>query len=166
MTATTAPEKRTAMAAPGAQQYLTFTLHGEEYAIDILKVQEIRCFSKLTAIPNAPHYVKGVLNLRGMVVPIVDLRAKFSMPPKEYDPFTVIIVVNVGSRTAGLLVDTVSDVMEIPASDISETPAMAGGVEASFIAGMGRVKDRLILLLEIDSLLDPNQMAEFNRPVA
>lgn len=134
-------------------QFLTFTLHQEEYGIEILKVQEIKGFSRLTPIPNAPHYVKGVLNLRGTVVPIIDLRCRFSMQEKEQDQFTVIIVVNVGNKVVGLLVDTVSDVLQIPVEDICETPELTGSVETSYVNGMGKVKDRLVMLLDIAKLI-------------
>src|ERR1043165_2421464 len=108
-----------------AEQFLTFTLQNEEYGIEILKVQEIKGFSKITPIPNAPAFVRGVMNLRGTVVPIIDLRARFSMDAKDYDQFTVIIVVNVGTRVVGLLVDTVSDVLNIPTDAIADPPELA-----------------------------------------
>src|SRR5262249_43921894 len=115
----------------GSNQFLTFTLDSEEYGIEILKVQEIKGFSKITPIPNAPPFVKGVMNLRGAVVPIVDLRSRFSMAAREYDQFTVIIVVNLGAKVVGLVVDTVSDVMTIPNANVAETPELAGGIDAS-----------------------------------
>jgi purine-binding chemotaxis protein CheW len=139
-------------------QFLTFTLHQEEYGIEILKVQEIKGFSRLTPIPNAPHYVKGVLNLRGTVVPIIDLRCRFSMQEKEQDQFTVIIVVNVGTKVVGLLVDTVSDVLQIPVEDICDTPELTGSVETSYVNGMGKVKDRLVMLLDIAKLIGVEEL--------
>lgn len=139
--------------ANDSNQYLTFTLQDEEYGIEILKVQEIKGYSKITQIPNAPHYVKGVLNLRGTVVPVVDLRTRFSMVEKECDQFTVIIVVNVGTKVVGLVVDTVSDVLNIPPEDIADAPDMTGDVDSSCITGMGKVNERLILLLDIGRLV-------------
>ena len=134
-------------------QFLTFTLKNEEYGIEILKVQEIKGFSKITPIPNAPVFVRGVMNLRGTVVPIIDLRARFSMNEKDYDQFTVIIVVNVGSRVVGLVVDTVSDVLNIPTEQIAEPPELAGNGDGSCITGMGKLGERIIMLLDIGRLV-------------
>lgn len=135
------------------QQFLTFILHNEEYAIDILKVQEIKGMSKITPIPNSPAYVKGVMNLRGTVVPVMDLRRRFSMESVEADHFTVIIVVNVGKKVAGLVVDTVSDVLNFSMSDVEATPELAGGLDTSFITGLAKVEERLVTLLNIEKLL-------------
>lgn len=134
-------------------QFLTFTLQNEEYGIEILKVQEIKGFSKITPIPNAPHFVRGVMNLRGTVVPIVDLRARFSMNQKDYDQFTVIIVVNVGSRVVGLVVDTVSDVLNIPNDAIADPPELATAGDTSCITGMGKLGDRIVMLLDTGRLV-------------
>ncbi|MFO0789096.1 MAG: chemotaxis protein CheW [Pirellulales bacterium] len=134
-------------------QFLTFTLQNEEYGIEILKVQEIKGFSKITPIPNAPHFVRGVMNLRGTVVPIVDLRARFSMNQKDYDQFTVIIVVNVGSRVVGLVVDTVSDVLNIPTDAIADPPELATAGDTSCITGMGKLGDRIVMLLDTGRLV-------------
>jgi len=135
------------------RQFLTFTLHEEEYAIDILKVQEIKGMSKITPIPNAPAHVKGVMNLRGTVVPVIDLRRRFSMASVEADNLTVIIVVNVGKQVAGLVVDTVSDVLNFSMQDVEPTPELAGGLDTSFITGLAKVEERLVTLLNIDKLL-------------
>lgn len=135
------------------RQFLTFTLHEEEYAIDILKVQEIKGMSKITPIPNAPAHVKGVMNLRGTVVPVIDLRRRFSMASVEADNLTVIIVVNVGKQVAGLVVDTVSDVLNFSMQDVEPTPELAGGMDTSFITGLAKVEERLVTLLNIDKLL-------------
>jgi purine-binding chemotaxis protein CheW len=144
----------------GSNQFLTFTLDSEEYGIEILKVQEIKGFSKITPIPNAPTFVKGVMNLRGAVVPIVDLRSRFCMAARDYDQFTVIIVVNLGEKVVGLVVDTVSDVMTIPQANVAETPELAGGVDASCITGMGKVDEKLVMLLDIARLVGSDQLAE------
>lgn len=135
------------------RQFLTFTLHEEEYAIDILKVQEIKGMSKITPIPNAPAHVKGVMNLRGTVVPVIDLRRRFSLATVEADNLTVIIVVNVGKQVAGLVVDTVSDVLNFSMQDVEPTPELAGGLDTSFITGLAKVEERLVTLLNIDRLL-------------
>jgi len=140
-------------------QFLTFTLKNEEYGIEILKVQEIKGFSKITPIPNAPVFVRGVMNLRGTVVPIIDLRARFSMNEKDYDQFTVIIVVNVGSRVVGLVVDTVSDVLNIPTDQIADPPELAGNGDGSCITGMGKLGERIIMLLDIGRLVGAENLA-------
>lgn len=141
-----------------SSQYLTFTLQNEEYALDILKVQEIKGFSKITPIPNTPHYIRGVMNLRGTVVPIVDLRARFAMTETEYDKFAVIIVVNVGRKIVGLVVDTVSDVLDIKSSDVDETPELGAGVDTSFITGMAKVDEKLVMLLDIDRVVGGHEL--------
>jgi purine-binding chemotaxis protein CheW len=134
-------------------QFLTFTLGAEEYGIEILKVQEIKGYSAFTPIPNAPAYIKGVMNLRGTVVPVVDLRTKFSMSEAEYNQFTVVIVVTVGARVFGLVVDAVSDVLNIPHESIEATPHLGAEVDTSFMTGMAKSNDKLIALLVIDKLI-------------
>jgi purine-binding chemotaxis protein CheW len=128
--------------AADSGQFLTFTLQNEEYGIEILKVQEIKGFSKITPIPNAPPFVRGVMNLRGTVVPIIDLRARFLMAEKDYDQFTCIVVVNVGERVVGLVVDTVSDVLNIPTDSIADPPELTSGGDTSCITGMGKLGQR------------------------
>lgn len=145
-------------AATDNRQFLTFTLQNEEYGIEILKVQEIKGFSKVTPIPNAPAFVRGVMNLRGTVVPIIDLRARFSMTEKDYDQFTVIIVVNVGTRVVGLVVDTVSDVLNIPAEAIADPPELATSSETSCITGMGKLGDRIVMLLDTGRLVGTDEL--------
>jgi purine-binding chemotaxis protein CheW len=139
--------------ATDGSQYLTFTLGEEEYGVEILKVQEIKGYSAITPIPNTPAYVKGVVNLRGTIIPIVDLRAKLGMPTAAYNQFTVIIVVRVGAKTVGVVVDTVSDVMNIPAKDIQATPDFGAQVDARFVSGLAKTGDRLVVLLDIDKVL-------------
>jgi purine-binding chemotaxis protein CheW len=134
-------------------QFLTFTLQNEEYGIEILKVQEIKGFSKITPIPNAPSFVRGVMNLRGTVVPIIDLRARFSMTEKDYDQFTCIIVVNIGTRVVGLVVDTVSDVLNIPNDAIADPPELASVGDSSCITGMGKLGERIVMLLDTGRLV-------------
>lgn len=137
----------------GVQQFLTFTLGGEEYGVQILRVQEIKGFSAVTPIPNAPDYVKGVMNLRGTVVPVFDLRLKFGMERKEYDRFTVIVVVNVGERVVGLIVDSVSDVLDVAHDAIETPPDLGASVDTSILQGIARNNDRLITLLDIDRVV-------------
>jgi purine-binding chemotaxis protein CheW len=134
-------------------QFLTFLLADEEYGIDILRVQEIKGHSAITPIPNAPVHIRGVMNLRGSVVPIVDLRSRFGMPVAEITRFTVFVIVNLGRRAVGLLVDAVSDVLDVPGENMQPTPEL-GAVDTSFMCGMARNGDRLILLLDIDRLME------------
>jgi len=134
-------------------QHLTFTLGGEEYGVDILRVQEIKGFSSVTSIPNAPPWVKGVMNLRGTVVPVFDMRSKFGMEVRAYDRFTVIVVVNVGTRVVGLIVDAVSDVLDIERDAIEPVPDLGAAIDTSVIHGIARQGDRLITLLDIDRVV-------------
>lgn len=142
----------TGFAADGSQ-FLTFRLADEEYGLEILRVQEIKGYSRVTPLPNTPPEVKGVMNLRGTVVPIIDLRARFGLEGAEYNQFTVIIVVTVGSKVVGLVVDAVSDVLNVAPSDLVPTPDMGSGVDTSFMTGMARTGDRLVTLLNIDRLI-------------
>jgi purine-binding chemotaxis protein CheW len=143
--------------APSANQFLTFMLNAEEYGIEILRVQEIKGFSRITPIPNTPRFVKGVINLRGTVVPVVDLRVRFGMDEAEYTRFTVIIVVNVGRRVMGLVVDAVSDVLNIVGDEVQPPPELGSSADTSFMTGMVRTGDRLISLLNLDNLLGGNE---------
>jgi purine-binding chemotaxis protein CheW len=135
------------------RQYLTFRLGDEEYGVEILKVQEIKGYSAITPIPNTPSYIKGVMNLRGTIVPVVDLRAKFGMSETEYTPFTVIIVVTVGAKVMGLIVDAVSDVLNIPREDVQPTPDFGAHVDSGYLDGMAKAGDKLVVLLDIDRVL-------------
>ena len=134
-------------------QYLTFRLGDEEYGVEILRVQEIKGYSTVTPIPNMPAYLKGVMNLRGTIVPVVDLRLKFSMTRADYTQFTVIIVVTVGTKVMGLIVDAVSDVLNIPKGDVQATPDFGGQVDARYINGMAKTGDKLVVLLDIDRVM-------------
>lgn len=143
--------------ATDGNQFLTFTLGEEEYGIDILKVQEIKGYSAITRIPRSPSYIKGVMNLRGTIVPVVDLRSKFGLESTAYDQFTVIIVVVVQGRATGLIVDTVSDVLNLPASDIQPTPQFSGSIDTSFIMGMGQAGDKLLILLDVNKVVGADE---------
>jgi purine-binding chemotaxis protein CheW len=140
--------------ATDGSQYLTFRLSQEEYGVEILKVQEIKGYSAITPIPNTPPYVKGVMNLRGTIVPVVDLRSRFSMDEAEYNQFTVIIVVKVGAKVMGLIVDAVSDVLSIARGDLQATPDFGAEVDARYIAGMAKAADKLVVLLDIDRVMN------------
>lgn len=151
--------------AADSDQFLTFMVEGEEYGIEILRVQEIKGFTKVRPIPNAPKYIKGAMNLRGTVIPIVDLRSRFGMQEAEYNQFTVIIVVSVGKKIIGVVVDAVSDVLNIPKEQVDETPDVGGDVDTSFFQGMGKVGEKLVLLLNIERLL-AGEGLEAMEPVA
>ena len=134
-------------------QFLTFNLGDELYGVDILRVQEIKGYTTVTKIPNTPSHIKGVLNLRGTIVPIVELRTKFGMPTIDYTAFTVIIVVVVRDKVMGLVVDSVSDVLNIDKKDIQPSPQFGAKVDVSFLNGIGKSGDKLVALLEMDRLL-------------
>jgi purine-binding chemotaxis protein CheW len=148
------------------QEFLTFTLGREEYAIDILKVQEIRGYDTVTTIANAPAFIKGVINLRGTIVPIVDLRIKFGVGTIEYTPFTVVIILNVGARVVGVVVDSVSDVLALGSADIRPAPEFSSQVGSSFILGLGTVEDRMLIIIDIERLMLSQGMALVDEAVA
>ena len=139
-------------------QYLTFMLAGEEYGVEILKVQEIKGWERATPIPNTPEHVLGVLNLRGAVVPIIDLRKRFDLECIPYGPTTVVIVVKMlhdgQERTVGLVVDAVADVYRLESSEIQPPPDMGGAIHTDFVRGLATVEEKMVILLEIDSLID------------
>ena len=145
-----------------ASQYLTFSLADEEYGVEILRVREIKGWVPVTQIPNAPAFLKGVLNLRGTIVPIVDLRMRFNMDAIEYTPTTVVIVLSLVSegseRTFGIVVDAVSDVLNIADGDIRPKPDFGTVVDADFISGLATVDEQMVMLLDIDRLLRPDEI--------
>jgi len=145
-------ENALAMEQAGAQEFLTFRLGGEEYAIEILKVREIRSWEAPTAIVNAPEYIKGVINLRGTIVPIVDLRVKFKGEAK-YDEFTVVIILSVSDRVLGIVVDAVSDVMTLSPEQIRPAPPLGGEADTQFITALGTVGARMLIVTDIERLL-------------
>ncbi|MBH0204022.1 MAG: chemotaxis protein CheW [Nitrospira sp.] len=147
-------------------QFLTFNLGEELYGVDILRVQEIKGYTAVTKIPNTPSHIKGVLNLRGTIVPIVELRTKFGMPTIDYTAFTVIIVVVVRDKVMGLVVDAVSDVLNIDRKDIQPTPQFGARVDVSFVNGIGKSGDKLVALLDIDRLLSDSDVTDSNTAVA
>ncbi len=140
------------------QEYLTFCLGGEEYGVDILKVQEIRSYDTVTRLPEAPHYIKGVINLRGTIVPVVDMRLKLNLGNADYDKHTVMIILNVGSKVIGMVVDGVSDVMTLAASQVRPPPEFAGVLDTRYITGLGALDDRMLILVDIDRLMSASDM--------
>ena len=144
---------------PSGQEFLVFTLGDEEYGIDILKVQEIRGYDQVTRIANTPEFIKGVTNLRGVIVPIVDLRVKFSQGDVEYNDNTVVIVLNLGQRVVGIVVDGVSDVLSLTADQIRPAPEFAVTLSTEYLTGLGALGDRMLILVNIEKLLNSDEMA-------
>ncbi|MBI5213042.1 MAG: chemotaxis protein CheW [Nitrospirae bacterium] len=134
-------------------QLVTFTLGSEEYAVDILKVQEINRMKEITRVPNSPAYVEGVINLRGKVIPVVNIRKKFGLPEKENDEQSRIMIIDIQGITMGLVVDSVSEVLRVPSNIVEPTPPMASNISTEFIRGIAKLEDRLIILLDMDRLL-------------
>ncbi|MGO9013948.1 MAG: chemotaxis protein CheW [Dissulfurispiraceae bacterium] len=134
-------------------QLVTFNLGSEEYAVAILKVQEINRMKEITRVPNSPPYVEGVINLRGKVIPVVNLRRKFGLESKENNEQTRIMIMDIQGITMGLVVDSVSEVLRIPSTTVEPTPPMASNIAAEFIKGIAKVEERLIILLDMDRLL-------------
>jgi len=139
-------------------EFLTFRLGGEEYGIDILRVQEIRSYEQPTRIANAPEFIKGVVNLRGVIVPIIDLRVKLNCPSAEFNAFTVVIVLNIRGRVVGAVVDAVSDVLELGGDAIKPAPMMNAQVDMSYITGIANVGERMLILMDIQALMSSSDM--------
>ena len=140
-------------------EYLTFTLGAEEYGVEILKVQEIRGYEAVTKIANAPDFIKGVSNLRGTIVPIVDMRIKFNLGEAEYNQFTVVIILNVAGRIVGMVVDSVSDVIELKPEQIRPAPDFSSSFDTKYITGLGTVDERMLILMDIERLMSASDMA-------
>ncbi|MBC7778612.1 MAG: chemotaxis protein CheW [Proteobacteria bacterium] len=141
------------------QEFLTFKLGAEEYGVEILKVQEIRGYDAVTAIANAPPFIKGVINLRGVIVPIVDLRIKFNLGAVTYDSFTVVIILNIADRVVGAVVDGVSDVINLEASQIRPAPEFGAALDVEYIIGLGTSGERMLILVDIERLMTSTDMA-------
>jgi purine-binding chemotaxis protein CheW len=146
-------------AAQAGREYLSFVLGDSHYCIDILKVQEIRTYEAPTRIANTPAFIKGVMNLRGNIVPIIDLRMKFGLPELRYDTQTVVIVLNVAKRTVGVVVDGVSDVIAVPASDIKAPPELSGGLDTQYLQGLATVGGQMMIIIDIERLMTSRDMA-------
>ncbi|WP_410376923.1 chemotaxis protein CheW [Enterobacter sp. CPE_E423] len=144
---------------PSGQEFLVFTLGDEEYGIDILKVQEIRGYDQVTRIVNTPAFIKGVTNLRGVIVPIVDLRVKFSQGDVDYNDNTVVIVLNLGQRVVGIVVDGVSDVLSLTSDQIRPAPEFAVTLSTEYLTGLGALGERMLILVNIEKLLNSDEMA-------
>jgi len=145
-------------ARAGAREFLAFKLGAEEYGIDILKVQEIRSYEEPTHIANAPGFIKGVVNLRGIIVPIVDLRIKFNLSSVEYDEFTVVIILNVSSRVLGIVVDGVSDVITLTNEQLRPVPEFNSAIASDHLLAIGAVDERMLILVDIEKLMTSHDM--------
>ena len=142
----------------GSRELLTFTLGSEEYGIDILKVQEIRGYDAVTTIANSPAFIKGVINLRGIIVPIIDMRIKFNLENVTYNELTVVIILNVAHRVMGMVVDGVSDVIALTADQIKPAPEFSSSMDAQYITGLGTVDERMIIVIDIEKLMTSRDM--------
>jgi len=154
----TLPSQSALAAARIPNEFLTFRLGGEEYGIDILRVQEIRSYEEPTRIANSPSFIKGVVNLRGVIVPVVDLRIKLGCEKTDYNSLTVVIVLNVHGRVVGAVVDSVSDVLELSGELVKPAPEMAHGLDAGFITGIASVGERMLILMDIEALMSSADM--------
>jgi purine-binding chemotaxis protein CheW len=161
-----APGKNAASEGGYTEEYLTYTHGPEEYAIDILKVQEIRGYEAPTTIANAPPFLKGVINLRGTIVPIVDLRIKFGVGNAEYTPFTVVIILNLGSRVVGMVVDSVSDVTMLRQDSIRPAPEFSASVDTRYIKGLCTLDERMLIVVDIERLMLSSEMALVDESLA
>jgi len=147
-------------------EFLTFTLGAEEYGMDILKVQEIRGYDAVTAIANTPPFIKGVINLRGIIVPIVDLRIKFNLGNVSYNQLTVVIILNLGTRVVGVVVDSVSDVLTLSPEQIKAAPTLSASLDTRYITGLGTVDQRMLILVDIEKLMSSKDMELVDDAVA
>ena len=152
------PNQAIAIPADGRLEVVTFTLGQEEYGIDIQRVQELRGYDTVTCIANAPAHIKGVVNLRGIIVPIIDMRIKFDLGEPSYDQFTVVIVLNIGGRVVGMVVDSVSDVITLSAEQIKPAPEMGSVLDTDYIIGLGTLDTRMLILVDIDRLMSSEEL--------
>lgn len=147
-------------------EYLTFVLGAEEYGLEILKVQEIRGYDAVTQIANTPEFIKGVVNLRGKIVPIVDLRIKFNLGKVEYNEFTVVIILNLHGRVVGIVVDGVSDVIALKDDQIRDVPSLVTSIDTKYIVGLATLDQRMLILVDIEQLMTSQEMALVDAVVA
>ncbi|WP_428717967.1 chemotaxis protein CheW [Undibacterium curvum] len=157
-TATTATSIQHEGATVTTLEFLSFTLGNEEYGIDIQKVQELRGYEAVTRIANAPEFMKGVMNLRGVIVPIIDMRMKFALGSPVYDQFTVVIVINIRGQTLGMVVDSVSDVTNLSQDQIRPAPEMGSSIDADFLIGLAPLEDRMLILMDIERFMTSTDM--------
>jgi purine-binding chemotaxis protein CheW len=160
------PISSQARADAASSEYLAFRLGEEEYGIDILKVQEIRGYENVTRIANAPAFIKGVINLRGIIVPIVDMRIKFNLGEPSYDQFTVVIILSIANRVMGMVVDSVSDVTTLQPEQIRPAPQMGTALNTDYLIGLGTLEERMLILLDIERLMSSAEMGLVERIAA
>ncbi|PTQ78895.1 purine-binding chemotaxis protein CheW [Nitrosomonas oligotropha] len=160
-----ATESSTLVASGMTNEFLTFRLGREEYGIEILKVQEIRGYDSITRIANAPEFIKGVVNLRGIIVPIIDMRIKFRLGTANYDQFTVVIILNVAGRVMGIVVDGVSDVLTLKAEQMCPTPGFGSVIDTEYIRGLGTINERMLILIDIEKLMGSSDMGLINQSI-
>jgi len=154
-----ASERGSSALAEGLSEFLSFRLGQEEYGVDILKVQEIRGYDTVTRIPETPIFIKGVINLRGTIVPVIDMRLKFNLGSAEYNDFTVMIILNIGQRVIGMVVDSVSDVIQLKDEQIREVPEFGGVINTRFVMGIGTFDDRMLILVDIEKLMSGSELS-------
>jgi purine-binding chemotaxis protein CheW len=164
MSSSASNEAKTGHESAG-HEYLAFKLGKEEYGIDILKVQEIRGYEAVTRVANAPEFVKGVINLRGIIVPIVDMRIKFKLGEPTYDQFTVVIILNISGRVVGIVVDSVSDVITLSQEHLKPAPDM-GAMNSNYLIGLGTLDERMLILIDIDKLMSSADMGLIEKVAA
>lgn len=162
----TSVQKAESDASTEVRQFLAFTLGEEEYGLDLLQVQELREYEKVTQIANAPAFLKGVVNLRGIIVPIMDMRIKLGFDNVIYNELTVVIILNIRGRTVGMVVDSVSDVINLSPQDLKPAPEMGTVVGADYLIGLGTVDERMIILVDIDRMLSSNEIGLLEQVVA
>ncbi len=139
-------------------EFLAFTMGQEEYGLDILKVQEIRGYEAVTTLANAPDYFKGVVNLRGVIVPVIDMRIRFNLGTPTYDQFTIVIVLNIGGTIMGMVVDSVSDVTTLAPEQIRAAPQLGSAIDADYLIGLGTIDERMLILMDIDKLMSSDDI--------
>jgi purine-binding chemotaxis protein CheW len=147
-------------------EFLAFHLGGEEYGIDIQKVQELRRYEAVTRIANAPEFIKGLVNLRDIIVPIIDMRIKFQLGAPTYDQFTVVIILNIGGRVMGMVVDSVSDVVTLTPEQVKPAPQMGSALDTDYLIGLGALEERMLILVDIDRLMSSPEMGMIEKMAA
>jgi purine-binding chemotaxis protein CheW len=163
---TTLTQSQNEAVTPETLQFLAFTLGDEEYGVDIQKVQELRGYDAVTRIANAPDFIKGVVNLRGIIVPIIDMRIKFQLGMPTYDQFTVVIILNIGHRTIGMVVDNVSDVLSLQPEEIKPAPEMGTAIDTDYLIGLGTLDSRMLILIDIDRLMSSSDIGMVDKLAA
>ncbi|SEL36332.1 chemotaxis protein CheW [Ectothiorhodospira marina] len=156
-------KERAVISSDDSREYLTFTLGDEEYGIDILNVQEIRGYDAVTKIANSPDYIKGVINMRGVIVPIIDMRLKFQLGQVEYNQFTVVIILNISGRVIGMVVDGVSDVVALKGEQIRPAPEFGAVLDTAYIDGLATLDERMVIVVDIEKLMTSGDMGLVDR---